>query len=174
MENNEKLAQLIADINDEADEVEKYNTDNTDCSAADYAKSFGYGETDTDDMIKVIDKEFNEEGDYDHIIDRLKKDNSLFDTLSPHTELIPGGMHVTHGEIFSMRVGEVEHQLDETILNQLSALTSEELAHVSKNIDCYLSGECIYVDCSYDRWILTLDFDSLVESIEKYPALKLV
>jgi len=83
-------------------------------------------------------------------------------------------MHRIHGEIFSLGLGEIESQLDDTISEQLINLSEEERQYVADKVDTYLADDCIYIDLSYNSWVLTLDFDSLVEAMIAYPELKLV
>ena len=174
----ENLKDIIEAINDDIESNEEYATNDPDCGTAEFVSSFGHGETDTDDIIKTIDSDHND-GDFDHVISYLKalKPSDLFSLLADHCSLETAAMYTLTDEIFGASLGEIEIQLDDPIVEALAKLSPEDRETVSDGVNAYLKGEYVYIDLNYNRWVMTLDFESLTEAIDGvkfYPKLKLV
>ena len=175
----ENLKDIIEAINDDIESNEEYATNDPDCGTAEFVHSFGYGETDTDDIIKTINSDHNGDGDFDHVISYLKalKPSDLFSLLADHCSLETADIYRATNEIYGMNLGEIEVQLDDAIVEALAKLSPEDRETVSDGINAYLQGDFVYIDLNYNRWVMVLDFESLTEAVNEikvYPKMKLV
>jgi hypothetical protein len=94
------------------------------------------------------------------------------------------GYNCRYNEIWSMNIGEVEHQFTglydhETKSNCIytdlcKGLSAEEIKQAENKSDYYISRGCLYIDRTYDRVSIVLDVDRLLKEKRKYPKLKLV
>ena len=80
------------------------------------------------------------------------------------------GIHARYDELFSMSIGEYEHELSETIGDELEHLTAEDHEYIRDRIEAYMpKGEVAYItiNLEYDRWSVILDTDALAEAVEQ-------
>ncbi len=77
------------------------------------------------------------------------------------------GIYINDWEVASYTLGECEEQLDDETMEELSKLTVEEFEYLGKTVrECYLSKNgLIYLSHNYDRWVLILDPEILIERI---------
>ena len=168
----DELERIVESIDDDIKWAEEYYTQNEDNHVAEYVSSFNHGNADEDDVIDVIIRELDDEGDYsEQLIEAMKEflenHENLFEYLEPHTELSPEhGFHQNDRAILSMQVGEMEHELSDENKEALAKLTKPEREYVKSNIKGYIQGDYAYVCSEYDRWDLEIDLESLMESIK--------
>lgn len=159
--NTEKLDGIVELINEMGERAEEYDT-SVDGIYGEFCSDFGYGES---------------EIEYDHldgeVIELIKsipnKDRKRI--VAECSSVIHGSMYVKANEVFSVQIGETEHEIDEEIMQKLDTLTNEEYEYVRKHVNVYLKekgnscSNCFYISHGCDRMILILDEDILKEKV---------
>lgn len=81
-------------------------------------------------------------------------------------------------ELCSMQLGEIEHQLDESLVDDLSKLNDDDMDQFIRDVRSYVhydkGSSYIYVNHDYSRWYLELDVDKLKDLMKSTPIESLV
>lgn len=165
----EDLQKLIQDIKDDTEYGEDYYSNNPD-SCSDFLESFCYGDADEDEVIKSVMEALDDELD-ELVIDKLEAylkgldAQYLFDKLSTYVSMESyHGFHNVTGSILSHRLGEIEWQVRDELIEQLNELSEAERKYI-ENETC-LRGDYVYVCSEYDSWHLILNTDSLIKDLK--------
>ena len=154
------IAQIIEQYQDFAAWAEEYDF-SEDSSLADFVSSFGYGEASLADLLSSA-----------RISDETRELLSSLDSklalkaLRKHSELRLVGVHYEDGEVFSATIGETEHQPDDELLKAFLKLSLKSREKVSGAVsDAYLNTETglLYAGDDYQRWVMVLDEEALLE-----------
>jgi hypothetical protein len=156
-----KKQEVIEAINDFAAHCEELDTD-LGGSHAEYVSSMGYGDAWHDFSLSEIED--------DAVTDALealqKQDQKAFQSLIlENSDVVHCGMRLLGNEVFSIILGELEHELDGSLVDAFDALSGEEQEEVSKKVNTYLKRGRIYVDHGCDRMALVLDVDAVREKL---------
>lgn len=161
VEKEQILNDLVDRINEITEQAEENDTD-PNGSIGEYCSDFGYGESEIE-----LD---NLESDTVELIKSIPvKDRKRI--VAECSEVVYGSMYIKNNEVFSVSIGETEHQFDDDTLNQLKALTDEEYEYVRNQVNCYIRershscSDCFYINHGCDRMILVLDTDLLAEKV---------
>jgi hypothetical protein len=149
-----KLETLIDRINEEIESMARYN-ESEESAMAEFVQSFGYGEGEPD----FSDLE-------PHAIEAIEKlkarhPDDFLSRLGDYCHLSWETIYLTHNEIYSASPGETEDQLSDELVAQLESLTPDQLETVGRSLNGYLSGDMIYLDYNYNRWVMVLDVHDL-------------
>ena len=127
---------------------------------AEYAESLGYGDSEvdlrnlSDEVADTLNKMKGKQ------LNRWLLDNNL-------VSVVKTGIYRCDGEIFSITVGETEHELPLDILKELDTLSDEEKDFVAHEADGYLKGGYIYLNHNYDRFVAVVDEDEILEVLKE-------
>ena len=176
-----ELDKLVDDINGEIEWDYNYNTENTDCSLAEFVGSFFYGEANSDEVLKTVrelidyeaanyNPDYFNENQANRLVRQLTKlkessDREFFDFLERYSSLEPyNNYRSDSNSILSQGLGELELQLSETIIDRLEQLTDSGLKYIKGEIDGSLyNSKFIYHGAEGDGWALVFDAEALVE-----------
>jgi hypothetical protein len=169
------IADIIQRYNDEAESAREYNQ-SEDSSTAEFVGSFGYNEN---TIKSIVDGSYGLE---DTTKQRILTYNSkhghktTLSLLAKFSELKLTGIYRETGEIFSATCGEVEHQPDEDLLAAFLKLSPKSREKVRKACDEYISDSTckgwLYLNMSYDHWVMVLDEDRLNEHLDNDSSMK--
>ena len=156
-EDEKKIDTLIDFINQESQQVSDYqeHEDNIamyiDCFFD--GSDIFYGEIDDDDLQMV--KETLKDLDVSDIYD-------LCDEPFLHR-----GFNSKSNEIWSITLGEIEHQFDNEKYKELTkGLTPEQIKEAENRTDHYVKNDCVYLDFSYERVSLCINIDKVRDKNE--------
>ena len=127
---------------------------------AEYAESLGYGDSEvdlrnlSDEVADTLNKMKGKQ------LNRWLLDNNL-------VSVVKTGIYRCDGEIFSINVGETEHELPRDLLEELDTLSDEEKDFVAREADGYLKSGHIYLDHNYDRFVAVVDEDEIVRVLKE-------
>lgn len=185
-----KIEALVDRMRSEVEWCDEYYTSNPDNATADYVGSVGYfGELmhQVEDALKRHNlKRQLEEDEYIYLEALVKG----YHPNNPNArEIVNATIDITNLcfepsywvndlELCSMRLGEIEHQLDDSLVDDLKQLSDEEMDQFVDDANSYASydkgSNYIYVDHSYSRWYLELDVDKLRDLMKSKPVESLV
>ncbi len=155
----EYLQSLADQIDAEAESAEEYAR-SEDSSHAEYAQSLGYG----DGELELDRLEDEVKAKVDELRDILKLD-AFRRVILECSELELGDIYTRANEVFSVSIGELESQLEDSLAAKIKALSPEDreaLRGMTRN--GYLGRtcpDCVYVSMDYDRWVMVLNEDAL-------------
>ena len=182
-----KIEALVDRMRSEVEFVDDYYTSNEENPIADYVASVGYG---GDLMHQVEDAIFHaryklEDQLEPDEVDYLKALVKGYHPNNPNArEIVNAIIEITNLcfepsywvndlELCSMTLGEIEHQLDDSLVDDLKQLSDEEMDQFVDDANSYASydkgSNYIYVDHSYSRWYLELDVDKLRDLMKSKP-----
>lgn len=161
----QRLDDLVDAINDIVSDVSGRITDGEDTLYAEYLESYRYGEL---DIVEAI-KKSRLPDDVKRFILKHKKPDAIKKHIEPYLSIGVTGIYTCNEEIDSITVGEVEEQLPEELTAQWEALNHEEKTYVSRRVDAYFpddgDGQFVYIDHTYDRYVLLFDVDSYEQDL---------
>ena len=164
----ESLETLIDRLNDQA-QTEEESALSIEGSHGEFCASFGYGETSKSDVLKAVYDSIKDLDESEVVLAQLKAldKKDLFDLLERHSTIETTGIYIQHDEIFSVSLGEIEFEIDEESRAEFEKLSPEEKETVRRGVDFYLDadGSLGYLDLSYNRMVMILDADGLMEEI---------
>lgn len=146
---------ILERIQSEEEWCTEYYKENEDNVVADYVSSLGYreGMHEVEDRVNDMD------------IPQIMKDwiNAQGENIADYCSLELAGIYRVENEIYSMTIGEQEHEISEELKEELAKLTPEEVAAIE--LKTGLRGHYIYVPFDYDRWVMVLDFDRVAKEV---------
>jgi hypothetical protein len=142
-----KLTKLIKAINQEVTAQEDYTISDPDCSEAEYAASFGYGDGKIDYSSLT-----REQAAYLKTLDK--------DTIKDMCTLMAVDHYTQDGEIYSVYLGEIEVHFSGMLREKLEKLTEGEFA-IIKRLTSASTTEYGYGNCDYHRWVMVVDLEQL-------------
>lgn len=171
---NNKLEELISDIDIHTKVQEEYLTTSQDSPYYEYVATFGYGDADPKEIISNIETYAGYEQSISReeielavsILSKMEK-SDLFYMLDQYASIDYYQYYEDVDSVFSVALGECECDLPDDILDRLNALNNVDLQYVRKNIDEFLSpGNVLYINLS-GSIAMTLDLESLVKDLVK-------
>jgi hypothetical protein len=163
---NTKVQELIEQIDEYAERMSEYALSDESCHA-EFCQSFGYG----DDVPRLDDLEPHVR----ELVAKLKDESTkgtFLSALGDCCELVQTGIYIQTNEVYSVGLGEIEEQLPDEISESLKTLSDEEYALVRRGVNhCYMPerarsySDCIYLNHSYDRFVLVLDEEKLADAV---------
>jgi hypothetical protein len=159
------IAEIIEAYNNEGLSAEEYNTENEDCSLAEFCQSFGYHESNINQVIRDADLADETKA---LLTAHVSKHGSreTFNLLAKHCELKCVGIYTQTNEVYSVQIGEIEHQPDDKLIEAYLKLSPKSQEKVRKACDWHISdSSCkgwLYIGCDYERWVMVCDEDSLL------------
>lgn len=172
-----KIEALVDRMRSEVEWCDEYYTSNPDNGTADFVQSVGYGGDlmhQVEDALKRHDLKRQLDDDEYIYLEALVKAyhpnnpnaRDIVNAIIDITNLcFEPSYWVNDLELCSMRLGEIEHQLDDDLVKDIKALSDEEMDQFVDDANSYASydkgSNYIYVDHSYSRWYLELDVDKL-------------
>jgi len=154
---------LVSIINEELEAASNYETSHESITAS-FVASLGYNEGTPeldriDDELTALLAQESVKKLSKRALNSLLIDSSRLRYVS-HIGAINNG-------IYHRSIGEIEIELGDEIVAQLSALTAEEFVYVSRHTEGYIkpNSQYAYVDHSYERFELVLDETLLREAI---------
>jgi len=180
-----ELESLVDAINSAIDWDYEYNTDNTDCSAAEFVESFYYGEADSDDVFRTVkelidyeatnyNRKYFNENQANRLIKQLEKlkessTRDFFDFLERFSSLESyNNYRPDSAYILAQGLGEIETCLSGELSDRIEQLNDSDLDYIKSNIDGSLyNSEIIYQSAEGDGWCLVFSAESLVEAWRK-------
>jgi len=163
----EYLDSLIADIKQYE---ESYTDDLLNDDSCVYADALDYlwSEDDTDDIYNNMYSNMTDS--VKEIIDKLGSDDLFGDNkydilklLVDSSDKVCCNICLQTNELYGMIIGEVEIGLPEDIQEQLKQLNDDEIDYVDKAI-CLHDRRYTYYPLNYERWILVVNFDKLLDN----------
>ena len=157
----------IEQLNEYFSDLEQWNDDyylnNPDNPYAEYVATGCYSD-DLDDCRKRLLNEIEEEFDLtEEELDKIKTELDIKDALFYFGSAEPYRGYSPNSDVCTTPLGEVEVQIDDDIVEQLSGMTEEELKEI--DFKGYYSGGYIYYSYESYGWYLSIDKDSLIKSI---------
>jgi hypothetical protein len=174
----EKIDKLVERLNAEMEWTDDYHTTNEDNPTADYVASIGFGEMmhQVEDALKRSALQHELEPDEFYYLKSLV--NSYHPNKAGSKDIVNKIIEITNLsfeasyyandlELCSLNLGEIEHQVDDALADEINTLSDEEYTYFERKIDCsYLKRtKCLYTDHSYSRWYLELNIDLLREKM---------
>ena len=163
--NNLTIEQIVEMANEEMKSYEEHEL-SADSGYAEFCMSFGYGDTDKDEVLKYLGEALEGEhcdayGDYLKSLDS----NDLFNLLGKHIELSIGDIWNETYQVFSVIVGEIEYQFSDELVEAIEGLNEEEWLVFNNDTEFFYKEGYGYTDCSYDVMRAILDTESLVAEL---------
>ena len=184
-EQKKKIEALVDRMRSEVEWCDEYYTSNEDNPHADYVASVGYGGElmhEVEDALKRHNfKRQLEEDEYMYIEALVNgyhpnKHNAraIVNKIIDITNLCFEPSYWANDlELCSMSLGEIEHQLDDDLFNELEALSDDEMEQFIRDVRSYVYYEkgsrFIHVDHGYSRWYLELNVDKLNDLMKSTP-----
>ncbi len=156
---SESLFDLVDRINKAIKAAEEWDHDEN-CCHAEYCQSFGYGE-DAPSFENLRDEGLK------HVLEELyyRDPERAKDLLTQHGSLERVDMYTQWSEVYSVPIGEQEHQFSE-FGAEIDALTAKEFEYLKAKVNAYTqNGEWYTIDHGMDRWILKVDEDALIQEL---------
>jgi hypothetical protein len=160
------LDQLAHEIDLLALSAREYHQ-SSDCSEAGYAQTFGYGES--KDVVEEMLAGFDDELRAQVEAMREADPEAFYENLAGVCDLTLEGYRVIAHELFSIELGEVEEQLDGDVRDQVMALSKVQREKLRKLLnEAYLGdNDCIYLNMSGERWVMSIDEGALFDWLER-------
>jgi hypothetical protein len=163
--NTMELETLIDRLNDQA-QTEEESALSIEGNYGEFCASFGYGEASKSEVLKAVSESIKDLDEGEIVLARLKAldKKDLFSLLERHSIVETIGIYLTHDEIFSVSLGEIEFEIDEEARAEFEKLSAEEKETVRRGVDFYLDadGSLGYLDLNYNRMVMVLDADGLM------------
>ena len=158
---NTNLDQLAENIN-EFVEVCKEHAISVEGPYGEFVETFAYGGADNSDIYKAVQNILDADG-----VERDAKDWTLDQIRAACSVEHHAGVGLTEHEVFSVSIGELEEHLPDALHNKIMALSSEDYKTLRQQVDGYMRDTFygfIYVGMTYDRMVMVLDTDILLEN----------
>lgn len=160
MKTIEQLNEYFRNLEEWSDDYYMTNADN---EYAEYVFTGGYGDN-LDECREKLLNEIEEEFDLtEEELEKIKTELNIKNAIANFgsAEFYPG--YSPDSDICIVPLGEVDVQIDDDIVEQLSGMTEEELKEV--DFKGYYSGGYIYYNYESYGWYLSIDKDGLIKSI---------
>ncbi len=164
-----RVNKLIAKIERAVEGCEEY-AESTDSCLAEFCSDFGYGEGD-------LSFEYMEDDIKETVVALSKTNENWRSLILPFCSVELHGIHYVDNAVFSVTIGEQEHQLDE-LDAEVSKLNETE-QKIIRDKTYMKPGGWVYTSHNYSRFVLVLDVEAFTEkyptgSIKVYGPLRLV